>query len=139
MAAEKINDTYSYVDSAGKTQQAMGVVLFGGGGGGAPAADVNVTNLSELKILPVAVNRSGSITAGGTSQTLAALNANRTHLFIQNISDGDLWMSEYGPAAVDGSGSYRIAPGLAARVLTRNAITIVGSATGQKFTATETN
>lgn len=140
MAATPINDTVTYTDSAGNVQQALGVVLLAGGGGGGTIGDtVEVSNLNQLKLLPVAINRSGSITAGGTSQTLAALNANRTHLFIQNISDGDLWMSEYGPAAVDGSGSYRIAPGLAARVLTRNAITIVGAATGQKFTATETN
>lgn len=140
MAVTPTNDTVSYTDSAGKTQQAQGVVVLAGGSGGGGTADtVAVSNLRDLQVLPVAINRSGSITAGGTSQSLAALNANRTHLFIQNISDGDLWMSEYGAAAVDGSGSYRIAPGLAARVLTRNAITIVGAATGQKFTATETN
>uniref|UniRef100_A0AAU8HXZ7 Uncharacterized protein n=1 Tax=Rhizobium phage LG08 TaxID=3129229 RepID=A0AAU8HXZ7_9CAUD len=84
-------------------------------------------------------NRSGSITTGGEAQSLAPLNASRGHLFVQNISDEDLWISEFGNAAIEGAGSYRIAPGLAARVLSRNAVTIVGATAGSKFSATEIN
>lgn len=105
-----------------------------------PATSAQLTTaLTANRTLQVGTNRSGSITTGGASQTVAALNANRGHLIIQNISDEDLWMSEFGPAEIDSPGSYRIAPGLAARVLTRNAVTIIGATTGSKFTSTESN
>lgn len=89
--------------------------------------------------LKAPINRSGSITDGGTSQTLAVSNASRGHLFIQNISSEDIWISEFGAAEIEGSGSYRIAPGLDTRVLSNAAVTVIAATTGTKFTATEIN
>lgn len=60
MAIEQTNDTVSYLDSAGKTQQALGVVLLSGGGGGGSTG--GLTN-AELRATPVRVL--ASFSAGG--------------------------------------------------------------------------
>lgn len=86
---------------------------------------------------PAATNRSGTIAAGGTSQVVSTGAAPRTSLVIQNISAGDLWVSEFGAAAVDTPGSYKIVAGATFTILTKNQVTIIGASTGQKFTATE--
>ena len=39
------------------------------------------------------VDRSGTITAGGTSQQIAAALATRRYLVIQNHSDTDMWIN----------------------------------------------
>lgn len=86
-------------------------------------------------------NRSNTITAGGTAQTLMNANAARIAWQLQNISTADLWYSHTGAAAVGGSGSYKLvaggyyesAPGLAPN----GAISIIGATTGQAFTASE--
>lgn len=93
---------------------------------------------SALDIGDAAVNRSGSITTGGTAQTLAAANSSRRELSGQNISNADLWINEIdGTAAADTAGSYKIASGASFSVSTGKAVSIVGATTGQKFTATE--
>lgn len=90
-------------------------------------------------VLPAGTDRSGAITTGGTAQQLAASNSSRASLMGQNISAGDLWINEIGgTAAVDTSGSYRIASGECWAIRTNRAISIIGATTGQKFTATET-
>lgn len=51
MAVTPINDTVSYVDSAGVTQQGLGVVvLAGGGGGGGGGGDVNLTQVGGTAV-----------------------------------------------------------------------------------------
>lgn len=88
--------------------------------------------------MALGINRSGSITAGGTAQTLAAKNHDRTSLTVQNISSGDLWLNETGgTAAADAAGSFRLTAGSMATITNGNAVSIVGATTGQKFTATE--
>lgn len=83
-------------------------------------------------------DKSGSITTGGTAQTLASANTSRTSLTGQNISAGDLWINEIGgTAAVDTVGSYKVVAGGAFAIVTNRAISIIGATTGQKFTATE--
>lgn len=52
MAVTPINDTVSYTDSAGKTQQAQGVVVLAGGGGSGGGG--GLTN-AELRATPVPV------------------------------------------------------------------------------------
>ena len=44
-------------------------------------------------------NLSGTITLGGTAQTLAAANANRRGFYFQNVSDTDMWIRFNGTAA----------------------------------------
>lgn len=118
------NVTELYKDMGG--YQAKAVYVAGGSLGGSSA-------------LPAGTDRSGTITAGGTAQQLAAANASRVSLTGQNISAGDLWINEIGgAAAVGGTGSYKIAGGQAFSVGTNRAISIIGATTGQQFTATET-
>jgi hypothetical protein len=89
--------------------------------------------------LPAGTSRSGSITAGGTAQDLAAANTARKSLTGQNISSGDLWINENGgTAAADGMDAYRVIAGATFKISTNEKISIVGATTGQKFTATET-
>ena len=95
---------------------------------------------STITTAPLAAgtDRSGSITAGGTAQQLAAANTSRKSLTGQNISSGDLWINEIGgAAAVDTAGSFKIPSGATFKIGTSRAISIVGATTGQKWSATE--
>jgi hypothetical protein len=88
--------------------------------------------------LPTGTDRSGSITTGGTAQTLAALNNARRGLTIQNISTADMWINETGgTAAANTAGSFQLTAGNTAYISTRQAVSIIGATTGQKFSATE--
>jgi hypothetical protein len=88
--------------------------------------------------LSAGTDRSGTITAGGNAQQLAAANTARRSLKGQNISSGDLWINENGgTAAADTAGSYRVPASGTFSVGTNRAVSIVGATTGQKFTATE--
>lgn len=104
----------------------------------APATEAKQDALIALSTLPAGTDRSGSITTGGTAQQLAAANAARKSLVVQNISDADLWINEIGgTAAADTAGSWKVTAGSAFAVSTNRAISIVGATTGKKFTATE--
>lgn len=87
-----------------------------------------------------ATDKSGTITAGGSAQTLMAANANRRGFSIQNNSNGDLWFSGLA-AAVQSQPSMRIASGALfetpAHAVGTTAISIIGATTGQAFTARE--
>lgn len=88
--------------------------------------------------MPSGTDISGSITTGGTAQTIALENKQRKALTVQNISAGDLWINETGGAAViNGAGSFKLGTGLIACVSTDDPVSIIGATTGQKFTATE--
>lgn len=50
MSVIPVNDTVSYVDSAGIAQQAQGVVVLAGGGGGGGGGDVNVTQVGGTAV-----------------------------------------------------------------------------------------
>lgn len=82
---------------------------------------------------------SGTITAGGTAQTLVAANEGRDHCFIGNPNAaGSLWVNDLGgTAAANGAGSTEIIPGQVVQTRARNAISIYGATTGMKFTAGE--
>lgn len=85
-------------------------------------------------------NKSGTITAGGVSQTLAASYASRAGFFIQNLSTGDLWLSFLGTASAS-QGSIWLPAGacfeLWSKRVPTDAISIYGATTGQAFTALE--
>jgi hypothetical protein len=88
--------------------------------------------------LPAGTDRSGAITTGGQSQQLAAANSSRKGLKGQNVSAGDLWLTEtLASAAVDGAGSFKVAPGQTFSISTNRAVHVIGATTGQKWTATE--
>lgn len=88
--------------------------------------------------LTAGVDKSGTITAGGASQQLAAANTARLALTIQNISGGDLGINEMGgTAAIGTAGTYTLPAGASAEVHTNRLVNIIGATTGQAFTATE--
>jgi len=109
---------------------------------GAPVRIVNdkstgAVPTADTSVLPAGTNRSGTITAGGTAQTLAPANANRRFLKGQNLSSADLWINELGGTAAASQPSYRIPAGSTFSVNTSQAVSIFGATTGQAFSATE--
>lgn len=87
-------------------------------------------------------DRSGTITAGGTSQQVAAANADRRYLLLQNPSNaaGSLWVN-FGVAAVQSQPSVELAPGstliFEGSFAPNAAIHVIGLTTGMAFTAKE--
>lgn len=85
-------------------------------------------------------DRSGSITLGGTAQTLAAANTTRRYFFVHNISTGDLWVN-FGVTAVADAPSIKLTPGasfvMEASFVSNETISIFGSTTGAKYVAKE--
>jgi hypothetical protein len=90
-----------------------------------------------------ATSRSGAITTGGTPQDLMAANASRHGWEIQNQSTANLYVRSKGAAgttvATADQNSILIPPGgyYASPHVTLNALSIIGSATGQAFYARE--
>lgn len=93
-------------------------------------------------------DKSGTITAGGTAQVLAAAKSDRRYLMIQNLSTGVLWVNTTGTAAVgqpsialkactvlnDGTGGAIVFEG---SFIPTGAVSILGATTGQPFAARE--
>lgn len=89
-----------------------------------------------------AVDKSGSLTSGGTAQQLAAANTTRHYLLIQNIDGSeDMWVSFTGTAAGSTAGSFLIpAKGMLAfdgNYVPTGAVSIVAATTGHKWSALE--
>lgn len=86
------------------------------------------------------VNRSGSITTGGTAQEAIPHSGTRSGFFIQNTSAGDLWF-DVNATAVAASPSIKLAAGASYETppMTnpQDAVSIIGATTGQTFTAKE--
>ena len=105
------------------------VILFGGGAGG--GGGVNSGALT---------NRSGTLTTGGVSQQLAAANAGRKYLFVQNLSAGDLWLN-FTSAASAGGSSIKLQPNVGFEMsgdfVSTEAVTLFGATSGQAFVAKE--
>jgi len=85
-------------------------------------------------------DRSGSITTGGTAQTLAATNNARNYLLIQNNSSEDLWFN-FAVTAVASQPSIQLPAGstftMENNFASGQSISIIGATTGQTFTAKE--
>ncbi len=83
---------------------------------------------------------SGTITAGGVAQTLAALRPGRVGFAVQNLSSGDLWVNENGTAAAS-QPSIKIPVGALYETPTDyrdgSDLSIFGATTGQSFAARE--
>ena len=87
-----------------------------------------------------AIDRSGTVTAGGTAQVLMAANSGRSGFWLQNVSTADLWISEVGTAAA-AQPSLKVIPGaLYESPLSgcpATAISIFGATTAQAFACRE--
>lgn len=85
-------------------------------------------------------DRSGTITTGGAAQEVAAINANRKGFCLQNISSGDMWLSDVGTAAPN-QPSFFLPPGayleFSGNGIPTTAISLYGATTGQGFSARE--
>lgn len=86
------------------------------------------------------IDRSGTITAGGTSQQLSAAFATRKYLFIQNQSSEDLYVN-FTTNAVIGQPSIKIPPNasfvMESSGVTGEKINIIGATTGDAYAAKE--
>jgi hypothetical protein len=84
------------------------------------------------------VNKSGTITTGGTAQVLAPANIERRGLWVQNVSDTDMWINEQGNAAAT-QPSMKLVPGALYEfpVSVGSAISIFCATTGKAFSARE--
>jgi hypothetical protein len=127
---------YAHVyDTATQRWVPMTAAMLGGtGGGGGGGAAVQPPAVAP-------VNRSGSITAGGTAQQLMPANAARLGWSIQNHSTGDLWVNDVGGTAaaiqpsiqVPSGALYESPPGCAPT----SSISVFGATTGARFAARE--
>jgi hypothetical protein len=85
-------------------------------------------------------DKSGTIAAGGTAQTLAAINVNRKYLLIQNNSAGDLWIN-FTTTAVAAQPSIKLVSGatyiMEGSFVSMELVSIIGATTSQAFTAKE--
>jgi len=87
-------------------------------------------------------DRSGTITAGTVSQTLAAVNTSRKYLMVQNIdASEDLWINFTSDAAVATAGSIQIKAGatftMEGAFVSTQLVTVIATTTAHKFTAKE--
>lgn len=82
------------------------------------------------------VDGSGTITTGGTSQTVFAANSGRRYFEFQNISDTDMYIN-FGAAAVADSNSFKLVPGAvyvnASNYCPKGSINVICATTGKKF------
>lgn len=82
---------------------------------------------------------SGSITAGGTAQTVLE-PATRRYLLFQNVSDETMWLN-FGGTATAGSGSLKVVAGAAFvfedGFATSQSLSVLGTTTGKEFTCKE--
>lgn len=98
----------------------------------------------DVRNLPV-TNCSGTITVGGTSQTLLPFSSTRRGFALMNLSTDKLGFSFVGAAAIDAIGTFHLTPATVGPTgnaggsyvstsAVNNAVTIVGATTGDKFT-----
>lgn len=99
---------------------------------------VTATGTSGSNSAPLSAGTDRSGTAGTSSSTLAAANAARRGLNIQNISANNIGINEFGGAAAIGTpGTYTVPAGGSINVRTSNQITVIASAASSAYTATE--
>lgn len=86
-------------------------------------------------------NKSGTITAGATAQTLAAANASRKYLFIENLDESeDLWFN-FTTTAVATQPSIKIKANgsftMEGTFISTELISVIAATTGHAFAAKE--
>ena len=98
------------------------------------------TDSSAELVTGTLIDRSGTITLGGTAQSLAPANASRKYFLFQNISAGNLYIN-FTTTAVALQPSITVAAGgsfvMESSFVSGEAISVIGATTGQAFTAKE--
>lgn len=109
-------------------------------GMGAPVVIVNADGTpvsTTTALLPAGTDRSGA--AATSSGPLAAANANRRSLSIQNVGANNIGVNEFGgTAAIGSAGTYTLVPNATMTVRTNRAITVIAATGATAYTATET-
>lgn len=105
-------------------------------GGTASTSPLTVTTTASASAL---TDGSGTITAGGTAQTIFALNAARKYLAIQNQSSDVLWVN-FGVTAVASEPSIQLPANGGSITYESNfvpsgSVSVIGATTGDAFTA----
>ncbi len=107
-----------------------------GGAAGADGSSATAPINTQTGALPAGTDRSGTATT--TSGTLAAANATRRGLEIQNIGANNIGVNEFGgTAAIGAAGTYTLAPGASMRVRTNRLVTAIAATGATAYTATE--
>ena len=120
--------------------------------GGTPVPTVSGTPVVPVQSSPVQgtlTDRSGSITTGGTAQTLAPANTNRRYLLIQNplsattqgIATAESLFINFTTTAVAGPPSIELAPGdifvMEGFSVSTELVSVIAATTGHKWAAKE--
>ncbi len=87
------------------------------------------------------VDRSGTITSGGSAQEIMAVNQDgREYLYVQNNSDTTMWVN-FGIVAVASQPSIRLLAGesfeMSSGYVSGESVSVIGAVTGKTFTAKE--
>jgi hypothetical protein len=129
MTITAVNDSFTYKGTRGDAERSADVL-------GVRNTDGTVIGAAPLG---AGTDRSGSITAGGTAQVLAAANTARVALIGQNIDPSeDMWLNEVGGTATASTAGSVLVPAKATfSIDTNRAISVVAATTGHKFTAVE--
>lgn len=114
------------------------------GSDGTNAQTIRTDAAGDVLIAPsqgTLTDRSGTIAAGATSQQLAAVNAARRYLFIQNLDAAeDLWFN-FTTDAVVSQPSIKLGPGQSyenpAHFCSTEKVTVIATTTSHAFTAKE--
>lgn len=112
--AGKFGDVRPRYD-AGSTGERPAEGVFIAGQDGAPI------DLSQQPTLPQLTDRSAAVPAGEATELMPA-NPKRRYALVHNKSSKDLWISEFGPAEVDGVSSMPIPAGQQAKAIGTGAI-----------------
>jgi hypothetical protein len=112
------------------------------GADGVNDGDASAVNPVPTRTSPgTGVNRSGTIIAGGTAQSLMSASSTRRGVVIRNNSAGSLWVNEIGGTAIIGQPSMEVTAGeyweTPIHYDCRQAWSIIGATTGQAFTCRE--
>ena len=87
------------------------------------------------------IDRSGTVTTGGTAQQAAAANSGRRFLLLGNSNATvDLWFRFAGTAAINGAGSFNVAPKTTlvfADTLPSDTLSVISGTTAHAFTVLE--
>ncbi len=128
------NTTAWKVDGSAVTQPVSGTITE------VTTVGTITNSVTVAPTISTITNRSGTITSGGTAQTIMSANATRKYLLIQNTSDTTMWCN-FTTTAVATQPSFQLIPGasftMEGLAVSSEAISCIGATTGKIFTAKE--